>query len=70
MLNVALFKPQYVLPIAMVALNMNPKQNSSCEDDAQQPPSREHCVKLLKSGEEFDLLIVGGGATGMRIKRI
>ena len=30
----------------------------------QQPPSREACMKTLKKGEEFDLLIIGGGATG------
>ena len=26
--------------------------------------SREDCMKKLKSGEEFDVLIIGGGATG------
>ena len=28
------------------------------------PPPREECVKKLQSGEEFDVLIIGGGATG------
>jgi hypothetical protein len=27
-------------------------------------PPREDCVKRLKSGEVFDVLIIGGGATG------
>lgn len=30
----------------------------------KQTPSREECLKSLKKGEEFDLLIIGGGATG------
>ena len=30
----------------------------------RQPPSREECLKSLKKGEEFDILIIGGGATG------
>ena len=27
-------------------------------------PSREECMKQLKAGEEFDLLVIGGGSTG------
>ena len=27
-------------------------------------PSRENCLNKLKSGEKFDILIIGGGATG------
>lgn len=29
------------------------------------PPKREEILKSMKSGEEYDLLIIGGGATGM-----
>jgi glycerol-3-phosphate dehydrogenase len=33
-------------------------------DDLWQAPSRETMLNKLKAGEEYDLLVVGGGATG------
>lgn len=40
------------------------------ESSVKQPPkpnsefTREKCIKSLKSGEKYDILIIGGGATG------
>ena len=69
----------YFLPLSFVAASFTViplEENSqsvcasevvdrtSIVDRAKQPRSREECLKQLKSGIVFDILLVGAGATG------
>ena len=40
------------------------KEAKSDSTKSSLPISRENCLKALKAGDEFDILIIGGGATG------
>lgn len=52
-----------------ISENINHRTWSTEDDDEQDGdlskiPARENILKKLKGGEEFDLLVIGGGATG------
>jgi len=55
-----------LIPFAFIlsASRSNTESNSSDSASGKVTPSRADCVTRLKAGEEFDVLIVGAGATG------
>lgn len=55
---------QKLLPRQVAFAEAVQQQQQLDKEDTWQAPSREAMLAKLKAGEEYDLLIVGGGATG------